>query len=567
MSISGQGAKLPLFSDLRIQLPDAERILQTGEEVAASLALTQYPERTRYALLTFQQLQLDLESAENLQRVQKALGRDYVEDNTEEIPDQKALMDAFLASKTAIGLIYGALLKSPYDQLEHSAEDRDFWSQAWRWKQFISPIPVDEQLQDDALCKAIRESYADKSGSFASSASEAAEEGHLPPELSQFRDWSGSLMETADERTALYLELFELRRSQARRCSFPNYADYWAARRGKRSFGRREHRRFIHAFRSVFYPVFDEILRLREIRFQSKLSLPQDLLEWIPYDRIATVHSEETLRQLTIQSLQEITGQQKNYLTQLIERGYVSFDMEVHRRLSTAATLFPTLPGAFLSLPVLGGRGRESALFPALGEAMADVSAMLNYHILGSSPQDHFAKALSANLFLRLAKDSLEDFYHKEAGLRYDLEWLMRLMRLPFSLALYEFEERVYSSGSQLGVQELNRYWMELRRRWFDFMPESEADFFRQGYGWQLLMKDPKLIFSGLDEAMAFVAAMSCRLHRERLDTITLRLNQFLLSNPGSPVHARLESSGIDDPSREFAIQKAAYAVCDLFQL
>lgn len=555
--------QIPSFEELSFRQPDPQALLTAAEEAAASLQAGKDPERIKMQMLSFQQLLLYWQSAKRFEQLKSVTA------------GKSAARSPFFETHAYVpakgkAVLFRALLNSPYEGVEHSGEDREIWSEAWRWSRYEDPVPEAILIRErdlgrrlKVLCPSlidIAERSEIHSLSFWSEASEN--------DRYRFGMLLGETLEQdSREREELLLELFAVRREIARYCGFPNYSDYHAARRGRRDFSRREERRFIQLYRKHMIPVVQEILSLRSKRFNRSVDSYFDLGVLLPQGDPPLKCQKDEFLSLMLETLEDLTGDKDHLLLDLLRKGYVSFDARAAEKIKKSGVLLPSIPSAFLLLPIEAPFFSISGAILACGNALAEVSAMLNYHILGASEQDSLSKAISSFYFLALSQKRLDLFYDNASVLALDIEWSRQLMRQPFDLAVYEMEERIYTSGSKLSIRDFNYHWSEMHERWFPWLADSSVPYFTHQNGWQYLLSLQNGPYTSLASSMGMLSVLAEHPARVKSRQLINTLNRYLLTNPGSPVHERFEASAVSSPVRSETIRKAAFSACDLLGL
>lgn len=556
---------IPLFQDLVETRPDPDSLLESAEEAARSLLNRKDPVEARNAMLAFQQRLLEWQTCANFEKVMRARGQ-----QTEEMKAERLYFSKYLnVPHEAENLFYNALLRSPYERMAHAESDRDLWARARNWRKFEERVPVGLFARE----KELKQRLLLLKPSFYNLADEVSagkellirESSELRTEL--LRVLCEDLHAQSDARTEAFLELFAVRREIARSCSFENYADYSAARKENRSFSRQEYLTFVSAFRHRFQSIIQEIIHQRNRRFGVELRRMSDYFLLAPQgEPILQITQNETIR-IFKEILNKLLGEEGNIISVLLEKGYVNYSPGISDRLSQAAVLFPSQPAAFLNLPLQNELIPAVHLFLQSGEALADISAMLNYHILGSAKQDDFTRKISSLFFLRLAGEKLDLLYGPNSELAQDLRWLQMMIKIPLNLALFEMEDRVYSSSEVPDLKELKREWSALRARWMPDLILPNDGYFSDNLGWMYFLSGREEVFSDISLPLALVSVLSTdQVGRDKRGLSSV-FNSMLLTNPGSPIQERLQTSGVGNPMLHHKMQKAAFMICDLLEL
>lgn len=548
------------FSELRIKYPQPEELLNSAEEAAAALRRAVDPDEIKLRILAFQQELLAWESAASLSRLKSAEGQ---------INPQE---ESFFVREAAIpeqarAIFYRALLNSRYEHVEHSGEDRDLWSEAWRWSRFRDAVSPDTWAREAALERRLRDLCPEclhqsiQGGNAFFSLSELASRKQLSRELCD------DLNEKKCEREALFLELIALRRELAGRCSYPHYSAYHAALRGRRDFSRREMRGFVQSFQHHFLPLYRELRRQRNLRLGTEIYRASDLLTLMDEaDPAASLESSQLAPYLG-RCLEIMSGEAQSFVAGLLDEGYVSFSPKTAAAFGEATVLFPSEPSAFFLLPAEEPFAPLSRTLFRLGEGLADVSAMLNYHVLGASRQDELTRKISACFFFFLSAERLVEAYGPRAELAEDLFLSRLFLILPLYFALFEMEERIFTTGAILSAKDLSREWMELCERWFPDLEEAEGEFLLQNEAWEILLPLTGGVYRSLALPMALVTVLAEHPFRQKQRHLAASLNGLLLSNPGSPVFERFKLADLSVPWDKACMQRAAFSLCDRLAL
>lgn len=556
---------LPSFDELDGGRPDPDQLLASAEEAAGALYKKDDPDYSRHAMLAFQQQLILWQSSGNRESILWARGQQTASMEEDRLFFNRHAEVPYQAEK----IFYEALLKSPYERMVHEDADRDLWARAHSWKLFEANVPVElfrreEELKQHLL--KLRPSFYDLADEV-SAGKELLVRGNRELRSEMLRGLSEELQAQSSERCKTFLELFAVRREIARICSCKNYAEYCSERSAIKSFNRQEKQLFVNAFRKQFRPVIKEIIRQRDRRFGAEQNSLIDYPLLAPQGEPILQLSQRDTIHIFRGIIRKLLGEEENILSELIDKGYVNFSPGIAEKIGKSAVLLPSLPAAFLNLPLQNELSPAIQLFLHSGEALADISAMLNYHILGSSRQDDLTRKISSLFFLRLTGRELSSVYGAAATLAQDLCWLRILMRLPLHMALFEMEDRIYSASDAKDLGTFQEEWTALRERWMPDLRIPNDGYFSANLGWMYFLSGREEAFSDLNLPMALVAVLSTKQAGRDTRGLSSVFNAMLLTNPGSPLRERLHLSGVGNPLQEDKLQKAAFMVCDLLEL
>ncbi|MDO5033422.1 MAG: hypothetical protein Q4D97_01120 [Eubacteriales bacterium] len=558
-------ADIPRFSELSFDsCPEAE-LAELIQDVQELIAQEKGAEEAARSLLSFQQILLSQQSQQNYQRIIQALrtsvGSPGPEATTETLSP--------LRLAEAKGKVYRAIANYPYEAMKGSASDMDLWSRAWRWSRFEELIPVELWDRESYLVTALQ----NLKPSLRAIWQEVNQSG-LPPDagiaqedrLAFFHALLAKLQEEAAARTQLSLELLAVRQQIAKLSGFANYSDYHEARRGKRSFGRKAELNFIKDFRSHFLPLWQEFKELKIYRWGEEAG------SWLAYPTLSQYGQVPLSLDLAkieakfASSLAELTGHPQHFLLNLIEKGYVSYDSGVREKLGQSSCLLMSVPASFLALP-LDGQQALTRTFLDTGSALADISAMLNYHSLGSSRQDAFSKQVSAYLFLVLAKEELPGYYGENADLAWDMEWVRQLQESFLQSFYYLWENRLYHLQTRPNVIQLRKGFQQLLAEELDFigLPSFSEDIL--DLLWPYVFSLNLEAYQSLAPVLAWVTILAAHPQRLSSSLFSHKLNNFLLTNPGGAILDRLQEADLPSPFSQGVLKKASFSLCDLLQL
>lgn len=557
---------IPDFGDLSFSYADPKKLAALSDKVVEDLSDIKHATKAQHDLIMLQQQILERQSESNYLKICSAL-----QDSQVKSCESEHLSDQFSNSwevHKAKSKVYEALSFYTYDLLNQSPEDRDLASRAWRWSKFEKLVPQDLFRHETQLKKKISQMrprnyrLLKKQGLNYYPKDAGSEEKR---EIF-FNDLKKELLSNAQESQQYIVDLFNLRQQIAKACGFSSYSEYHEARRGKRSFSRLQERTFINEYVKLFSPLREEVNRLREGRLSRNLSTWSDyfLLSRQGQQPLNLTRAEmQEKLQLT---LAKVLGNSDHFLLHLINKGYVSFESEVFEELGSSSLLV-SIPAAFLALDFDSPFDSVAHTFYAVGEALADISTMLNYHMIGSSSQDAYSKALSGLCFLVLSEEFAEDFYINNAEYAYDLAWTELFLKSFINLAIYEMENFLYSQTEFIDSSDVSRAWRRILAVYLpdlDFKDKALSDL---DLLWQYFLSYRTEAYQSLSEVLALVTVLAEQPKRLASSVLSHKLNTYLLTNPGSDIEERLKIGQLSLPYAERSLEAAAFALCDILEL
>ncbi|MDO5015697.1 MAG: hypothetical protein Q4E09_01575 [Eubacteriales bacterium] len=559
---------IPDFSQLDFQLLPTADFAALTRELAQKFSRQEEAELTKEKLLLIhEQIQLR-QSLVAYREIEEALGQEKTGPEPELKIAKEQLTDCLNESHSAKSLVYEAVATVPLESMEASPEDQDLASRAWRWRKFEQPVPAELFQREQELKQAI-------SGLRPRIYRILARQGlsHLPQDQGSeekreifFQDLKQELADKAEERERLLLEIFAVRAEIAHYCSYQNYSTYHEARREERSFSREQERSFVRSYLQQFGPLRDEVNRLREQRFSRELSRWQDFFLISPKGQVPwNLKQDEAIERFN-EALVDLTGHDDHILLSLLRQGYVSYLGEVNEELSSS-TLLPSVPAAFLCLPLDSPYRGLAHSFYACGEALADLSSLLNYHVLGASSQDAYSKAISGYCFLALSEILAGEFYPSNTEYAYDLSWTERFLASFWSLATYELEHHLYSQEKISSARDIDELW---RQQLAIYLPEINLELMKPEelrWSWHYALSLATEAYQTLAGPLGMVTVLAEQPRRHANSILSTKLNNYLITNPGSKILARLSAAGLEAPVYDKSIEAAAFALCDILEL
>ncbi len=558
-------ADIPRFSDLSFAPCQEAELVQLTTDIQALIAQEKGAEEAARSLLSFQQILLSKQSQVDYARIHQALRPDQAQETGQAL--EGACSSLSLAQ--AKGTVYRAIANYPYEAMEESAADMDLWSRAWRWSRFEELIPVEVWDRENDLVQAlqtIKPSTLSLWEEFNHSAFPWDALIAHDDRLAFFQALIQRLREDNKDRTRLCLELLAVRAQIAKYTGFANYSDYHEARRGKRSFGRKAELNFIADFRTHFIPIWQALKALKDYRLGPAAEAWLDYPVLSQYGQIPVLTEGYDLQQQFASSLADLTGHPQHFLLSLLDKGYISYDSLVREQLGTPSSLLMSVPASFLALPLDGRRPLTSSFLDA-GYALADISAMLNFHSLGSSRQDAYSKQLSAYLFLVLAKKELGAFYGENADLAWDMEWAQQLQKSFLHCFCYVWENRLYHMQGRLDALRLRQAFQKVLDKQLGFigLPTFSEDIL--DLLWPYVFSLNLEAYQALSPVLALVTILALHPHHLSRSLLSNTLNNFLLTNPGGAILDRLSEAALPVPFSQDSLKKASFSVCDLLAL
>lgn len=551
---------IPFFDELEFPEVRPGELIVMAEKIAAELGRLSDPSGVKGNLLTFQQKILEGHSFLAYEKIAKAMAKEGRSGAT-------FLEDEIHVAKS---IVYEAIAEFPYESMSSSSEATDLWSRSWRWKQFEKNVP-EGLLRKEAKLKQEIISLRPNPMSILSEiggekmaldSSIADEKRHIFCNRIFY-----ALEKSSDKREQLLLELFNVRREIAIASGYQSYSDWHEARRGKRSFNRREEEGFVTYYVAHFRDILEEVQGLREARWLRVFDTFEELFLLAPQGQVPMACAENKIKEKMMAGIEKITSHREHFLISLIEKSYASSDPIVCEILGETAILLPSVPACYLCLAVVDEYTPITQLFYKSGEALADLSAMLNYHVIGSSNQDAFSKAVSGFSFLSLSFHSLEDFYEEASDLAYDYEWSRQLILTFLNIAIYSLENSLYKINGKLSTKLVTDLWNEIVQEVFPFIVLDDEQGKHSRLIWQYLLSYSIDPYQSLAQVLAFVTVLAEGPRRLSRSVLSSKLNQFLLTNPGGAIVERLKTADLRLAYEPETIHKAAFAICDILEL
>ncbi len=551
---------IPSFDELSFPEVQPGELIVRAEKIAQELRGLSEPAGVKSDLHTFQQKILEGHSFLAFEKIAKATAK-------EDRPGTTFLEEEIHVAKS---IVYEAIAEFPYESMAASSEATDLWSRSWRWKQFEKNVP-EGLLRKEAKLKqeimALRPNHTNILSELAGEimaldSSIADEKRHIFCNRIFY-----ALEKSSDRREQLLLELFNVRREIAIASGYQSYSDWHEARRGKRSFNRREEEGFVTYYVAHFREILEEVQDLRETRWSRIFDTFEELFLLAPQGQVPMACTEDDIKEKMIAGIEKITSHREHFLISLIEKSYASSDPRICEALGETAILLPSVPACYLCLAVMDEFTPITQLFYKSGEALADLSAMLNYHVIGSSNQDAFSKAVSGFSFLSLSYHILEDFYEEASDLAYDYEWSRQLIMTFLNIAIYSLENSLYKINGKLSTKLVTDLWKEIVQEVFPFIVLDDEQDKRSRLIWQYLLSYSIDPYQSLAQVLAFVTVLAEGPRRLSRNVLSTKLNQFLLTNPGGAIVERLEAADLRLAYEPETIHKAAFALCDLLEL
>lgn len=559
---------IPDFSKLDFELLPTADFAALTRELAQQFSHREEAESTKDKLLLIHEQILLRQSVLACHKIEQALDPKKAKAETESSAAKISLTACLNESHAAKSLVYEAVATVPLESMEASAEDQDLASRAWRWRKFEQAVPA-ELLQREqelkqaisSLCPRIYRILAQQGLNYLPQDQGSEEKREIFSQALK-----RELAAKAEDRERLLLELFSVRAKIAHCCCYENYSTYHEARRGERSFSRKQERSFLSSYLRQFEPLRDEINQLREQRFSRELSRWQDFFLISPKGQIPWNLSQADAIRLFNESLIDLTGHEDHILLSLLRQGYVSYQGNVHELLSSS-TLLPSVPAAFICLPLDSPYRGLAHSFYACGEALADLSSLLNYHVLGASSQDAYSKAISGYCFFALSESLAGAFYPKNSEYAYDLAWTERFLASFWRLATYELEHYLYNQKELPTVEAIDAFWQQQLESYLPGINLDQIDPEELRLSWHYALSLATEAYQSLSEALALVTVLAEQPRRHANSLLSSKLNCYLMTNPGSKILARLNAAGLEAPIYDRSLEAAAFALCDILEL
>lgn len=556
---------IPPFISLEMTEPSPERLSAAVDAACHALEQHAKPEESKRLLFVVQQQFMDWDSYQHYREIRAALHTD----NEKLHSSRKALPAAGKMRRQALARLYQAILDHGDGSWVDSPEDRDLWAHTQRWKRYEKPLPEalrerEETLLGELACLRILPAELTMPGEKEAAFHATAEEASLCAEAyaTQFR----SVRAAREEQL---LDLLETRRQLAQTAGFACYADYYQARRGKREWTLAEHDALISAWLPYLRPLYNEAETLRRERLgHTAFWLP----EYLPLQREgepSCLCRGEERSVLFRKVLAGWLGSPDHFFLEMLDKGYYTVSAASADRLGASYVLLEAIPAVFLALPLASEERPLASSILSAGQGLAALSAMLNYHSLGASPQDHFSTELSAYALLSIAAPEYPRFYGEEAALALDSSYLRLLLQMPWQIARYGLERWAYTQQDLLSGEALEKVWQELYQRFLsgpEEDPESRAFFLRDG-GWAWAFPDADPPYASLLSLEALLTVEALLPHHAPAGRLARILNAYLLTNPGSPLEERLQRAGFPHWQEARMLEKAAFSLMDRLAL
>lgn len=556
--------EIPTFSEVAFQIISEPDFARLTEELQAGFQARTSPGDMSRLLLSLQDQMRERQSQVAYTRIKTALtGEPSVTSDQQET-------DLLIPLRKAKSSLYEAIAQFPPETLDQSDEDRDLRFRSWRWQHFERQVPQLLQAEERRLKRALRELqprlYPLRQKYFLGADMAWDHKQAAPMRQAFLRDLKAHLRADADQKSELFSALFNNRRKIAQACGYANFSDYHEARRGKRSFSRREEADFLETYIRYFTPLGEELARLRDQRFAARLREPDQYFLISPQGQLPLAVAASKAGDLFQQSLGKLTDHPDHYLIRLLQQGYVSYRGEVAELLGPC-TLLEAIPAAFLALSLDDRFASVPQAFYDTGVALAAISTMLNYHTLGASRQDAFSMACSGYVFQALSLPVLGNFYENHAEIAYDEAWYRSLLLSFLRIAIYRLENEMSHQDNEIHWQDVSGIWREVLTTslpFVDFSHTSDEDFRLMGH---FLLSYHLESYQSLASVLALVTILAEQPRRASSRRIMGKLNNYLLYNPGSSIYERLKAADFHDPCKTDVVERAAFSLSDILEL
>lgn len=378
-------------------------------------------------------------------------------------------------------------------------------------------------------------------------------------------EMAAKLKESAGQVTANFVQLTKTRREQAEITGLDYYNFIHQSQKGY-GYSREEVRKFKDHLKHYFLPIVQEIKHLRDERLndgdpyfynQFKLAKrnPSDLLS-----------GDQSLEQSVLKACENIFRDKDSYAFTIVREGYWSGDPDLQRRLHKSVILLPGWQILFIALAFQQDRVSLDQDFIHMGQALADLSGLTNLQDLASFKQSNLVRELSGLAMFFLAMRQSNIFCGEDSELFNDINFSNLLMRIPYDLAIDDFETEIYRAGGQ---RDLNfaGLWQKQERKYSLNQNYGQDGFFSEGNLWQTMDCLYEKPCQALDRVLALVCILAERPHLDRRNSLEKKLNKLLTSNPDLTFIKRLEVSGFASPFDLNTMRRSAFAACDILKL
>ncbi len=380
-----------------------------------------------------------------------------------------------------------------------------------------------------------------------------------------FHAFSGELQNYTFDNNKRFNELLMIRKAQAEQSRL-SYFDFIIASQKGYLYSRKDVIQLKQNLMTYFMPLFDEIRKLRNQRFnldetafydEYKLSRKNPVFLLDP-----ALDKEKTMRQ----AISNILGGKDSFVFEMIEKGYWNADGGLQRNFKNNVVLLPVWNILYLLLSFSDDYFNLEDDFFLIGEALSDLSGMVNMKGITTYEQSGLIRKVSGYALQFLSRRQMHLFAGEDAELFNDLTLSNELMKIPQALAVDTFESTIYEQNTMDKI-DLSALWKQIEKNYhLDFRYLADG-FFSEGHCWQLnrdLYLNP---FSSLEQAMALIVVLAEQPHKDRHNVLEQKLNALLTSNTDLPFLKRLTTSGFASPFELNTVRKAAFAACDVLRL
>lgn len=365
----------------------------------------------------------------------------------------------------------------------------------------------------------------------------------------------------------LFKLLVENRKEQAKQ-SHLSYFDFNIMRNKGFGYERKDLLHFKQNINEYFFPLIDEIRRLRNNRFKKEKMLFYDEFKISPINPINLIEHDDnhdSLETCLLHAFQNIFRDNDSYIFEMIKQGYWNGDPEFNRKIGKESTLLQYWNKLFLSLRFDQDYFNLEDIFFSTGKALSDLSGMINLKGITSYEQSPLIRQVSgfAMLFLSMRQTHL---FTENYELFNDLSLIDALLKIPYALAIDTFESTVYSEDSSSTLSYSNLWQQIEKNNKIDFDFASDG-FFSAGNTWQIMPSLFNNPYSSLEYVLALIVILAEQPYRDRRNSLEKKLNLLLTTNTELPFVKRLQICGFSSPFDIKTIRKASFAVCDMLQI
>ena len=555
-------SELPLFPQLSISQPQAENLHELANSLSSLIAKDADCEELFQTEAKLTKGIKQWRTAENLAGLNRILGREL----DKEVSD----WSYFSEHRSLVYELKEKYFSGLNDKKRYlDFKDSQFHDEFEDWLHFESKITVSEQVHEKENLARLLNLLP----SFFGLAEEIAGDLLLLPwQNADLREkvllnLSEDCWGQMKERERLFYDLFICRDKIAKAHGFPHYYAYVSAREAQDEFSLEEREVFLKNVVDKAASIWQEVIRLRNLRFPHNLNSLSDYFLLIPEGEQFLSFNDAEINKQLITALSCLSCESGDAIAEFINKGYISYRCNSLQGKNRVTVPLPDEETIFLTFPI----HRELTTFPELyyhlGEALSEFRFMKKGNCWRIRENSFTSKKILAQLVFLRCEPLLKDIYDNKAELISDLDWAKQLMTLPLALARFELESFIYSQDDVPDLSEVDEKWRELRSSYFPSLEIGEDGFFSRGKGWQYFLSDGTRPFSSLASSLAMVTVLSSIPLVNSSTKIKKAFEKFLDVDGILSLRERLEYAGLSSPLELKNIEKAFFQLCVKLEL